>query len=917
MAHALGGSVSGQMANAKFEAFFQRMGAAASIEGLEATPLSSLREAVAFIVAIVGLAGAPSPEALADGCTAALLKADTLLAEGPDPHGLGREEIAAIHLYTQEVMYRPLNRALWSKERGAVKPYWGYIRLLQHGLFKVPKCMAGTIVRGIKNPYEPITEADMLKIATESSVAHPHGGSGEPIIWWGFSSCSTNQQPVMNFLGTSASTVRVLYTIEGGSSARDVRRYSQFQDEDEVLMPFGSAFTVVTASAPAPNLLLVTLRQTHDFVYDPAAEPVAVPQLNPLLVPDNYQPQGGELHGLLDVADDAQADANNDIFTTVCSMVASFCCVMMLVLLVGAAVTRTSAADGATGGSVELQSCGQIEDCVTVRCTNAGIAVCSVCMDGLYSFRHDDKQGRCVSNSRTLAQVGYSDSATGLFALTFFGAVPSDLMRGTLPVPASAALSLAGTGGETIGASFTVMGSLTLTGLDVAGSVSAQGGASVTMSGCGGQLTGLTITDSSLDLTGGPQGLTISGAVLLNQASNIHDLKIGGVTFSGRASLDVQTTSVRMEGCGGTLYGVTARDSSIDIDDTTPITFAGSFRFVRSGAVDLKNKIFDNVDLSITGVPQTGPSPDLSVVVSLVGCDGTLSGLSVEGSSFVMSAGSTVTLAGAVTLTAATVTMDSCDVDLNSVDVQETSWDMTGCQGSMANAEISINSQVDITGGQWSVNNFAVTTGSRVRLYGFSGSFNGMTVDGRKDTGAMGSCDGTMSPRGDGSYCDSWDMATNAALADVSCSIWNSDCAIAGSCCTSSGSTEVCEVSRQHCTGSQSNYNFQCEGEASGCLTITLGSTFTVDNATVASTTFACASRYRGDVCDIVPQTCRSFYATEYGKTRMGLNSCGCNGCGSFACDCDGRARNSANHGGTDGFANLNKPICLASDSTC
>ena len=46
------------------------------------------------------------------------------------------------------------------------------------------------------------------------------------------------------------------------------------QDEDEVLMPFGSAFTVVTASNPAPDLLLVTLRQTHDFALPGQADPM-------------------------------------------------------------------------------------------------------------------------------------------------------------------------------------------------------------------------------------------------------------------------------------------------------------------------------------------------------------------------------------------------------------------------------------------------------------------------------------------------------------------------------------------------------------------------------------------------------------------------------------------------------------------
>ena len=83
----------------------------------------------------------------------------------------------------------------------------------------------------------------------------------------------------MTFLGHVG--VRVLYTIEGGSSARDVRRYSEFQHEAEVLMPFGCAFTVVTASSPAPDLLLVTLRQTHDFALpaqvvpmEPEPEPI-------------------------------------------------------------------------------------------------------------------------------------------------------------------------------------------------------------------------------------------------------------------------------------------------------------------------------------------------------------------------------------------------------------------------------------------------------------------------------------------------------------------------------------------------------------------------------------------------------------------------------------------------------------------
>ena len=89
-----------------------------------------------------------------------------------------------------------LNKALFSERRGSVVPYWGYIRLFQHALFKVPKTPAGTIYRAIKDPYVPITEAEMLAKSQPSITS----GKKEPIIWWGFSSCSTDLQSVMQFL---------------------------------------------------------------------------------------------------------------------------------------------------------------------------------------------------------------------------------------------------------------------------------------------------------------------------------------------------------------------------------------------------------------------------------------------------------------------------------------------------------------------------------------------------------------------------------------------------------------------------------------------------------------------------------------------------------------------------------------------
>lgn len=240
-------------ASALFEDFYERMQQGAAIQGIDLEPMITLRQALMKIAGD----GAPFKEELNAGCEEAEARADLLLRLGPDEYNLTRDEIAAIHLYTQEVLYKSLNRALWSTDPGAVRPYWAYLKLLQHALFKLPKCTTGVIYRGIKDPYEPITEQNMIARAAAS------GGSGE-LVWWGFSSCSTDLQAVKTFFGDTG--YRVLYTIENGSAARDVSKYSKFPDEAEVLLPFGSAFKVKTA-AKMGDVLVVTLEQMHEFVY--------------------------------------------------------------------------------------------------------------------------------------------------------------------------------------------------------------------------------------------------------------------------------------------------------------------------------------------------------------------------------------------------------------------------------------------------------------------------------------------------------------------------------------------------------------------------------------------------------------------------------------------------------------------------
>eukprot|EP01044_Picomonas_judraskeda_P008952 COSAG03_NODE_1059_length_4930_cov_437.439661_2_plen_509_part_00 len=274
----------------KFEAFFDRVGGAVSLEGLQTVPVSTLPVALSFIS---GQPGAPSKDAINVGTAAAYAKADALLAAGADPHSLTRDEIASVNMYTQDgwhgpqtSLFRPLNAALRSEARTDVKIYWGYIRLLQHALFKMPKDQSGTLFRGIKLswPGAPTLVAFMDELVRKQT-------QGEEEIWWGFSSTSTSLPAVRAFLGDHGP--RVIFTVDGGSSARDVRRYSHFQlgfsvPEDERLLPCGTAFLVKSADLVAENLLMVSLRQTDDVLIHGGAPAVPEPDPEPQLEP---QPQ--------------------------------------------------------------------------------------------------------------------------------------------------------------------------------------------------------------------------------------------------------------------------------------------------------------------------------------------------------------------------------------------------------------------------------------------------------------------------------------------------------------------------------------------------------------------------------------------------------------------------------------------------
>ena len=61
--------------------------------------------------------------------------------------------------------------------------------------------------------------------------------------------------------------------------------------------------------------------------------------------------------------------------------------------------------------------CGEIEHCEHAHCATSEVAVCDLCEDGYYIFRHNYEQGHCIQSDVTLLQAGFGLDAVGVFDL--------------------------------------------------------------------------------------------------------------------------------------------------------------------------------------------------------------------------------------------------------------------------------------------------------------------------------------------------------------------------------------------------------------------------------------------------------------------------------------------------------------------
>ena len=207
----------------------------------------------------------------------------------PSPHGLTRDQSAAIFLYTMEgtldSLYDVLNRALRQRQRAILAPWLLFLKLFVIALEKCPTRTCN-VWRGVKG--------DQRRLFSR----------GETFTWWSITSCSTRVSELRNFLSADG-TLFMIEAVQG----RDVSLYSAIPGEEEIILAPGTKFTVMDNSLEhETGLHVVHLKelsangsQTHNETQPAKQASVPPPSSNTGVVRRRINlPQGGHYEGDVD-----------------------------------------------------------------------------------------------------------------------------------------------------------------------------------------------------------------------------------------------------------------------------------------------------------------------------------------------------------------------------------------------------------------------------------------------------------------------------------------------------------------------------------------------------------------------------------------------------------------------------------------
>lgn len=151
------------------------------------------------------------------------------------------ELYGSIMLYTSNAIYHGLNQVLRDKDRAKVKKYFKYLRLFFDALGHLSQ-QKRTLWRGLS--------VDLSK--------NPEYKVGKTIVWWGVSSCTSDQKVANGFAGGCGGGATVV-TIEAKTAA-DISAISFYGNEKESLLCPGTKLKVKKMDEKGSNTY-VTLEE--------------------------------------------------------------------------------------------------------------------------------------------------------------------------------------------------------------------------------------------------------------------------------------------------------------------------------------------------------------------------------------------------------------------------------------------------------------------------------------------------------------------------------------------------------------------------------------------------------------------------------------------------------------------------------
>jgi len=132
----------------------------------------------------------------------------------------------SILLYTSNAIYKQLNKALREEDRTTVSSYFSYLRLLFEACARLPQ-QKRTLWRGVGVDLFPTYKV------------------GSIIIWWGVSSCTSDEKVARNFMAGCGDGATLL-TVET-QTACDIAEVSFFQNEAESILLPGTQLEVISS----------------------------------------------------------------------------------------------------------------------------------------------------------------------------------------------------------------------------------------------------------------------------------------------------------------------------------------------------------------------------------------------------------------------------------------------------------------------------------------------------------------------------------------------------------------------------------------------------------------------------------------------------------------------------------------------